>query len=288
MIFFNFKYLNGQEYENLSRNILTYINTRNYSTALEITDTARRKIQENKILTEVENELNEFYVLDVHFQLLESVSDYWKFIENKEYYKSWCKLQDSLDAIRSIKKLGYGNSQTITFFETQLISLEKIYPYKIFSSMCFVVSYYECSLCGMDIDSDDCKHLKGELYFGEMALAVAKKIKNIDHVALVKEPLNKRLVVNPDDSNQIFKIFELLVESFSSTLRPLNFAYAIITESMKPNEKLVKQGRNFLCNCGSGKKYKKCCLHKSIIKHINVDFEQASSVWSEEIPSNWK
>ena len=32
--------------------------------------------------------------------------------------------------------------------------------------------------------------------------------------------------------------------------------------SKKPTEKLVKVGRNDLCPCGSGKKYKFCCMGK--------------------------
>lgn len=38
-------------------------------------------------------------------------------------------------------------------------------------------------------------------------------------------------------------------------------------------------GRNAPCPCGSGKKYKKCCLHTSTVKgdYVNTDLDQLSN-----------
>ena len=40
-------------------------------------------------------------------------------------------------------------------------------------------------------------------------------------------------------------------------------------------------GRNDLCHCGSGKKYKKCCLQNdSKIKSTNIKLENAQTIYS--------
>uniref|UniRef100_E6XJR1 SEC-C motif domain protein n=1 Tax=Shewanella putrefaciens (strain 200) TaxID=399804 RepID=E6XJR1_SHEP2 len=269
---FEFKHLCKCKYDDLTIDALLAINHRDYSNVIKIVERATNFLRKEKALTQVEEELNELYVLNLHFQLLSSVSLYWREIEMEQYYQSWWNLQDALDSIRRIKKFGYGAGQAAKFFEEQLSSLEKIYPYKLFSSMGVIVECYECSICGSDMDSDECVHLKGELYAGEMALAVAKNIKYIDHIALVEDPKNKRLVIAPDDSSPVFNIFKLLVKGFDKQLKPLGFSRTVITEFMRPNENWVKLGRNSKCFCGSGKKYKKCCENQSRMKQMHVDF----------------
>ena len=49
------------------------------------------------------------------------------------------------------------------------------------------------------------------------------------------------LIENPEEHNKIFE-------------EPIRF----------PLNKKIKVGRNEPCPCGSGKKYKKCCLNKEI------------------------
>lgn len=269
---FEFKHICKNKYDCLTKDALQAINNREYDKVTKIVESATNLLQTGKALTQVEVELNEFYVLNVHFQLLSSVASYWRKIETEQYYESWWNLQDALDSIRSIKKFGYGAGKAAKFFEKQLLSIEKIYPYKLFSSLGFIVECYECSICGSDMDSDQCVHLKGELYAGELALAVAKEIKDIDHFALVEDPKNKRLAIGHDDSSPIFNIFKLLVKDFDKQLKPLEFSSAVITEFMRPNENWVKQGRNTKCFCGSGKKYKKCCEGHNSVKQVHVDF----------------
>ncbi|MGE6602707.1 SEC-C metal-binding domain-containing protein [Lysinibacillus fusiformis] len=38
-------------------------------------------------------------------------------------------------------------------------------------------------------------------------------------------------------------------------------------------------GRNDICLCGSGKKYKKCCLRKDIIAEKEEMLEKRESIW---------
>jgi len=49
----------------------------------------------------------------------------------------------------------------------------------------------------------------------------------------------------------------------------------------------IKQGRNSLCSCGSGKKYKNCCLVK-IPRETYIQFQVKKSVSIDEIGYNFK
>lgn len=70
--------------------------------------------------------------------------------------------------------------------------LEKLYPYNVFVSVGVIIDQFECSICGLDIYSESCPHLPGELYRRVVARAVVKEIVGFDHVALVTDPADKR------------------------------------------------------------------------------------------------
>jgi uncharacterized protein YecA (UPF0149 family) len=61
------------------------------------------------------------------------------------------------------------------------------------------------------------------------------------------------------------KIIERIAERMGNTLSKKHFG---ITMGIKPGapwkRKAPKVGRNEPCPCGSGKKFKKCCLNKCI------------------------
>ncbi|MCZ6803133.1 MAG: hypothetical protein O7D86_04165 [Proteobacteria bacterium] len=97
--------------------------------------------------------------------LLSCYSTLWKKLTRQEFTSSWDSLQDSLDLLRLIKKFldeeAYNNFR---FFEYQLKQLERLYPYHYFFSMGATINWVECNICGKDMDSMDCDHLRGELY----------------------------------------------------------------------------------------------------------------------------
>lgn len=216
--------------------------------------------------------LNEVYVVNRFVDLLSSYSTTWLNISKKKYAASWGSLQSSMDHLRSVKKFTNGTSSIILdYFENQLIELEKLYPYKIFVSMGASVEWFECGICGKDIDSLECEHIKGELYRGKLAYATAKKIGNIDHVAMVKYPQDKRCVIQYDDDGPQFKLVRYVTDLLTSkTMSPLSFHHLEYSKRMEKNPDFRKLPRNEKCFCGSGKKYKRCCIDKEIVEFDHV------------------
>jgi hypothetical protein len=174
----------------------------------------------------------------------------------------------ALDLLRVIKRF---SQIDIGFFETQLTELERAYPYAVFASVGMLVERFDCSICGLDIDSDDCCHLRGHLYRGVMAYGIARNIVG-DHVSLVTEPEDKRCVVRYDDQSDHFKLVGLLATLIASKKwRLSDFSHLEHSNKILPNPNYQYLGRNDLCFCGSGKKFKKCCIAQAHVEQKHVD-----------------
>jgi hypothetical protein len=106
--------------------------------------------------------------------------------------ESWMVLQDCLDGLRLIKKF---TAFEIYYFEKQLTEIEKAYPYTVFCSPGLIVEYFECSICGLDIASVECTHLKGNLYSGKMCYAIAAGECEVTELSFTFNPRDKRCII---------------------------------------------------------------------------------------------
>jgi len=224
--------------------------------------------------------LRDLYVLGRYVDFLTSYAGLWRLLVGGEYGASWTVLQDTLDTLRVIKRF---SSLDILFFEDQLVDLEQAYPYKVFASIGVSVDHFECSICGQDINSDDCMHRRGELYNGTMACAIARSITEVDHVALVTDPEDKRCVISLDDSSPQFYLVRYIADLIASReLRISDFARLEWTKRRKPNPDYVELGRNERCFCGSGQKFKLCCIDK---REVEGDHVQVITLARRDLPS---
>ena len=220
----------------------------------------------NSYNTKNEIILNDLYVLKRVINFYNSLSIYWENIYNALYSNSWSNLQDCLDLLRIIKKFSVNNKLwKLEFYESQLLGIEKMYPYKIFFSTGIEIGFYECTICNQDIDSFDCPHEIGKLYMGKMAVAVAKGDTTINHVSVVENPQNKRCVPIYEDASNAFYglqyIHNLLINKH---IFPTKF-FIEISKRKIDNPEYRKIGKNEKCYCGSNKKFKKCCINKNYI-----------------------
>ena len=220
--------------------------------------------------------LDDIFVLDRYLYLFSEYGLLWKQIASSHFSESWNTLQNAFDAIRLIKRF---SNIDVSAIENQLCDLEILYPYKIFASIAMVVECFECSICGEDIDSLVCIHRRGELYRGTMAFGIAKKILDIDHIAFVKNPVDKRHVISYKNDAPHFSGVSYLSKHLTTRAIPVSHFIGIIrSKSMVSNENHKKLGRNNLCYCGSGKKHKKCCIDKDVIEQENIEIIYGDSI----------
>lgn len=271
--------------ERAIQDTLRNISSRNYENALNAVEKSQTAITEYKSTTTEDQTKNNCFIYYGFFELLKSLALYWRDVEAEKYHASWCKLQDALDCLRQLKRFYKEDNITLWFLARQLLSIERVYPYKYFSSCGFIIEKYECSLCSKNIDSDDCPHIKGQLYSGEMAIAIARNIKHIDHLAIVTNPKNKRLVFAPDDSRQEFDLFRKLILEFNAKkCCPLSFTRVQLIENKRVDPDHKRAPRNSLCYCGSGKKYKNCCIKSERMPHIHMNISLGALIDSSEGP----
>lgn len=266
----SFKYPEGDRF---TVEILTAINESDFNLALSQSDICLQKLN---YLKENESEAaikNDIYIAEQFFKLLSCVARYWISILANEFSNSWIILQDILDYLRSLKKFHNKENRTASYIEKQFLALEATYPYQIFSSVGIVVDYYKCSVCGLDIDSFECAHLKGELYNGDIVYGIANEILHFDHCALVDNPLDKRCVITIDDSSEQFAVqSDLSKYIYKASITPFGFKNIEIIRFKKTNPKYVDLSRNSLCFCGSNLKFKKCCISLHRIEHKHFEF----------------
>jgi len=176
------------------------------------------------------------------------------------------------DRLRSI----YRNTEEprmniLRHIENQCGQLEQLYPYKIFFSSGFVEKEAICSICGNPINGFECEHIKGKLYRGVPAYSIIKKAE-LSEVSMVLNPSDKRCTVQLLNTSEKFNGVGYLANGIKNAdLEPLSFGHLNFYKIRKLNQDMSIVGRNVLCPCGSGKKYKKCCLSKAYIETTHVE-----------------
>lgn len=259
------------EMKPLAREALVETNELRFSEAHDLIQNLRALAGSamNNASAEIDDYRNDLWVIERYIDLLAKYGHLWKSILDQRFSESWCLLQDSLDLLRSIKRF---SQIDIHFFEDQLIELERTYPYNVFFSIGATVESFECSICGQDMDSQECPHIRGKLYSGVMAYATAKNIMQLDHVSMVAHPEDKRCVVSYEDTGEQFTLIRYVSSLVSSKrCRISDFGRLQFSKQLRPNPDYRKLPRNELCFCGSGRKFKHCCIGKDCIEGDHVD-----------------
>jgi len=269
----------GTLFEEIKPNIITALERLNAGEASEaknIFDDLLERVSSLKMsdTSNIEVVLNEYYVLQAYLYFLINYSNTWQYILEQKFSASWNSLQGAIGYFRDVKRFAYNPTiRCVEYFENQFLNLEELYPYGVFFSMGAVVDHFECSICGLDIDSAECGHRRGELFAGEMAIGIARNMMELDHVSVVTHPVDKRCVPQYEDDGSQFNVLryfsELLIDK---KLRPLDFGELEHSTRIIKNPDYKKMGRNEICYCGSGLKFKKCCIDKKNIEggHIQI------------------
>ena len=235
------------EIKPLIRKLLFSLNSLNFHEGNEVIEELKATLTaaREKWSPASEKLLNELYVMNRFIYMLAAYAEMWSKIHKMEFSSSWRSLQDALGLLRQIKRLSdCRKSHEIDYFENQLLELEKLYPYNVFLSMGAIVDWFKCSICSKDIDSFDCPHVKGELYQGQMAYAIAHKITELNHVSMVMHPEDKRCVVQYDDKGAQFKGIRFLSDLIRShDMQLLHFGKLEFSKKIVKNPDFKKGGR---------------------------------------------
>lgn len=212
---------------------------------------------------------NAQYVFRHYFLLFCNLGTYFNMIQNKEYRNSWNKLQDCIDEAKRVGKfIEISDRIEIPEILDLLTSYESLYPYSVFSSSEYVITRSHCSICGKSMQSLECHHIKGNLYWGQVAIEMIDDIKEFQAVCLVSHPEDKRLIIElSDDTRTEMEKFQKL-NQFLDLGQPFLQNFSVITKiETRMRKDIIMVGRNEPCYCGSGLKFKRCCGKDFYYKH---------------------
>jgi hypothetical protein len=208
-------------------------------------------------------------------EIIESIVNYhnaFLFLKDRKYKEGWNELVKAEINIQNIicNISRYKDYQIVPFLDEYIRKYQSIYPYKIFMSMAGIIKKSECSICGKSMDPfSGCSHRKGKVYLGELCYETVIEM-NVLRFDAVTNPSMKTCVMFEDIENpNKYQLLEFLVPQLTDEY--MTWSYNVI-QKYEPHTK-YKIGRNDLCPCLSGRKYKKCCMHNPEgIKYDHYEF----------------
>jgi len=119
---------------------------------------------------------------------------------------------------------------------------------------------------------------------GKLCLREVKKFTFVA-IALVKKPFDKWAIIEVRGKEYDYGPVKLLIDQMQSPFDKFH-----TEESVCLREEYKNVGRNELCPCGSGKKYKKCCLgtKREQFRHVEVIFDRKMEKKKTRFFSSWK
>lgn len=254
---------------NKTKHKLLNDNWENPSEYFESSSNLFSEIKDIAIQRNDEKLANAQFIFKDYFKLFCNLLRYFDMLEKRQYKDSWGKLQDCLDAIKYIGHFTEIDDRLeLNNLYDLLVQYEELYPYKIFASSEYVISKSHCSICGKSIQSLDCPHIKGELYWGEPAIECIDQIDYFQAVCIVSHPEDKRCVIELSDDTRSEKEKFLMLDQYLELKQP--YLQKVTIKEIKEQrirEEIEIVGRKQPCPCGSGKRFKHSCGKNMYYEH---------------------
>ncbi|MDR0919620.1 MAG: SEC-C domain-containing protein [Oscillospiraceae bacterium] len=186
-----------------------------------------------------------------------------------KYYDSWCLIEEIEILLGQIRNnyIDRISDFNLSFIGKIIYNLEKMFPYKFFLSRENIIKSSKCSICDKKTSiRNPCSHQVGKLYNGEICREVVTDMKFIG-VSLVKDPFDKHCVAFLKGRKYDYSLLKALMQKWDN---PYDEWDLRILKIKKPEYREIS--RKKICPCGSGKKYKRCCLNtsKELMDHFEI------------------
>ena len=211
-----------------------------------------------------------WYILEF-LQIISAYKKAFSLLKQRKYYESWCIFEQIEIKYSNLhfNNVDYQQYRLLAHIEEFVKKWQGLYPYKVFCSPEYIIKKKECSICGKEQNPfSGCKHIAGKIYGGEMCYSIVKDIDFLA-LALVTNPDQKYSAVYFDMYNpKRYEVLEYFVprikDEYEAWRYEISFDYA-------PHS-MYKLGRNEICPCGSGEKYKNCCLQNPLgVKYLHYE-----------------
>lgn len=200
----------------------------------------------------------------------------FELLQQREYYKAWCKAEEVEIDYNNLKRNFTGVYPIVKDLYDEIVCLQGLYPYKIFSSYVMRIKKERCSICNQ-IRSirNDCGHRRGHVYNGVFCCNIVEEceLKGID---IVDNPVHKYAVLftqSKDGESEDRYDYSLVEGLMQYWQKPFQHWTYDIKHIHKPLADFPGLTDYDYCPCGSGMKYGECCKQDPEgVKHIIYQF----------------
>lgn len=255
---------------------LNLIDSQSYS--LEELDKELQLIKENYVRENNQEQAKQIWIFQTIIEIHKLYRNAFNLLKNKAYYEGWCQLERVEITIGSLKKHFLFDKKQFALWhiEKSVKNLQVIFPYRLFGSSELLKKKKKCSVCDKEITiRNPCGHIVGEIYNGEMCHRIVTEVEVLG-MALVENPGNKFSVMFLTDEKTGEQIDHYSYDTVDYLFECLDSPYEYwdleVSQRITKKEDFGTIGRNDPCNCGSGKKFKKCCLENIGKKYPHYEF----------------
>lgn len=228
-----------------------------------------KEIKKEFVIQNKQEEAKEVWCLEQVLEIQENFLKAYALLKQDDFYKAWCLFEEcelTSDSLRPHFRNCYGE-YCLNFIDEQVKQYQSLYPYKIFMSPELLDIEMKCNICGKTVEIRKlCGHEVGEIYNGDMCVRDVTKVDFLGS-AFVESPLQKYSIPfmvdkksNKSVDNYDYRLLKYLVSKLKSPFVDWKVTWM---EKLHSHSRFNNLGRNEKCPCGSGKKYKKCCLPKA-------------------------
>ncbi|MCI8507703.1 MAG: SEC-C domain-containing protein [Lachnospiraceae bacterium] len=276
-----------------TKEIEAYLDTANIKLDLVVKEEILR-LKEQAVKNQNEDQANYLWCLQQVYKIQHSYLTAFEKMKVAKFEDAWILL-DRADIELSFLEVNYnksfigsvGTKFYLGFILNTIKQYQKLFPYKYFFSREAIVKEEKCSICGEIISlRHGCNHRLGQLYMGEQC---CHKVTDIEFLgfAIVTDPFDKYSMLHiPEQKYNYYPLEELM------KVLQTPFDIWCVDELNIVSPEYENISRNDLCPCGSGKKFKKCCMGTKQIytKHyrINIANRESRSIKPLTFYNTWK
>lgn len=219
-----------------------------------------------------EDRLNHFWCMKQIFLIQEKYLEGYYAIRKHHYEHAW-NLFDSADiAIGNLLQnfdtgVSDNDKYHIIFIRDVIKEYVKLFPYRLFFSREGIIKKEVCSICGNTVRfRGGCTHELGRLYRGKMCYHIVEDYE-LTGIAIVENPFDRYAFIRPVGKEYNYEMLDFLMRYLESPYEK----WHVDTSKRVIKQEYIGIGRNELCPCNSGKKFKKCCMDTDTMYTTHYD-----------------
>lgn len=234
------------------------------------------KLRTDAIAAQDEVQANHFWCLAVIFYIKQSFTNMYQNLKAKRYLDAYNFLkQTDLQLVTLAQNFDIGNENDdpyqLFFIKIMLEEYAMLFPYEYFVCYEQIVKEERCSICNQKVRlRGGCNHVPGKVYMGEVCVHEVINPETFP-LKVTVDPFDKYDILQPVQSPQINYKYDMLDSLMANLSSPYDYWEVEIVK--EKNKEFARIGRNDKCPCGSGKKFKQCCMNneeKMYFEHYKI------------------